>query len=178
MIEDETENRIVAANADASQTVAVIEGTESRIEAASTFGPMRTVHRSYRSESLEALGSVRRLHQSRDECRRIVEQLRRVCDYYQERETWWRNNVASIRMQHSEREHERNIILEASEAEWTTRYSQLQGAATAVSQQMTEQHLFAESQAERLQAIERTASEEINEFRGSAEKAKLELLTI
>ena len=43
---------------------------------------------------------------------------------------------------------------------------------------MTEQHLFAESQAERLQAIERTASEEINEFRGNAEKAKLEFQTI
>ena len=123
MIEDETENRIVAANADAPQTAAVIEGIECRIEAASTFGPMRTVHRSYRADSLDTLGSVRRLHRSRDECRHIADQLRRVCDYYQEKETWWRNSVASIRMQHSEREHERNRILEASEVEWVTRYS-------------------------------------------------------
>ena len=172
MIEDETENRIVAASAGASQTAAVIEGSESRIETASSFGPMRTVHRSYRSESLEALGSVRRLHESRDECRIIAEQLRQVCEYYQERETWWRNSVASVHMQHSEREHERNRILEASEEEWTTKYAQLQGAAAAVSHQMNEQHLFAESQAERLQSIERTAGEEINEFRSNADRVK------
>ena len=173
MIEDETENRIVAANAGSSQAVAMIEGSETRVETASSFGPWRAAHRSYRASSLDSLGSVRSLHRSRDECRHIADQLRRVCDYYQEKEIWWRNNVSSIRMQHSEREHERNRILEASEVEWATRYSQLQGAAAAVSQQMTEQHLFAESQAERLQAIERSANEEINEFRGNAEKASL-----
>ena len=51
MIEDETENRIVAANAGSSQAVAMIEGSEIRVETASSFGPWRAAHRSYRASS-------------------------------------------------------------------------------------------------------------------------------
>ena len=123
MIEDGVEDRIVAADANAPPVPAMIAGVESRIEAATTFGPVRTVLRSYLSESAEALGSVRRLRESRDECHYIAEQLRLVCEYYQGREMWWRNGVESMQMQHSEREQERDRLLEASQEEWTIKYA-------------------------------------------------------
>ena len=88
MIEDGVEARIIAADANAPPVPAVIAGVESRVEAVTAFGPIRTVHRSYRAESAEALGSARRLRESRDECHNIAVQLRLVCEYYQGREMW------------------------------------------------------------------------------------------
>ena len=115
MIEDGVEDGNDAADANAPPVPAMIAGVESRIEAATTYGPVRTVLRSYLAESAEALGSVRQLRVSRDECNHIAEQLRKTCEYYQGREMWWRNSVGSLQMQHSEREQERDRLLEASQ---------------------------------------------------------------
>ena len=168
MIVDKVEDRILPAEANAPPAPAVITGVESRVEAATAFGPIRTVHRSYRAESSEALGSARRLRESRDECQHIIEQLRQVCEYYQGREMWWRNGVESMQMQHSEREQERDELLEASQEEWTVQYAELQSTAAAASQRMHDQHQLVEALANRLQATENTANEEVNRLRTDA----------
>ena len=55
MIEDGVEDGNDAADANAPPVPAMIAGVESRIEAATTYGPVRTVLRSYLAESAEAL---------------------------------------------------------------------------------------------------------------------------
>ena len=75
---------------------------------------------------------------------------------------WWRNGVESMQMQHSEREQERDRLLEASQEEWTIKYAELQSTAVAASQQMQNQHHLAETRAARLQMTERMADEEVN----------------
>ena len=159
MIEDRTEDGIVVADANAPPPPAFVTGAESRIEVASTFGPIRTTHRSYRAESAEAMGSMRQLRESREECHFFAEQLRRACETCQVREMWWRNGVESMQMQHSEREQERDALLEASQEQWTIKYAELQGTAAAASQRMHDQHQLVEAIAGRLQTTENTAHE-------------------
>ena len=80
MIVDRVEDRIIPHEGLQSRAPAVIGGVERRVEGMGPFGPIRTVHRRYLSESSEALGSARRLRESRDECQHIMQELRQVCE--------------------------------------------------------------------------------------------------
>ena len=98
MIVDRVEEGILPTDGSQSRAPAVIGGVERRVEGIGPFGPIRTVHRRYLAESSEALGSARRLRESREECQHVIQQLRQVCEYTQEREAWWRNGVESMQM--------------------------------------------------------------------------------
>ena len=81
-------------------------------------------------------------------------------------------------MQHSEREHERDALLEASQEEWAIKYAELQSTAVAASQRMHDQHQLVEALASRLQATENTASEEVNRLQNDASEMRQEFVTI
>ena len=63
---------------------------EQRSESPGPFGPIRTVRRMYHTETAEAMGTARRLHESQEECQQVMAQMRRVCEYAEQREVWWR----------------------------------------------------------------------------------------
>ena len=160
MIEDRIQNGVVVVNANAQLLPAIAVGTESTIEAVTAFGPTRATQRTFRVESAEAAGTARQLLNSREECQYLSDQLRRVCEYYQVRDAWWRNGVESMQMEHSERGQEKEALLEASQEGWTMKYAELQSTATAGSQRMHNQHQFIEALTTRLQATESMANEE------------------
>ena len=76
MIVDRVDDRISQTGGSQSNMPAVIEGVETRVEGMGSFGPIRTVHRRYHAETAEALGSARRLRESREECQHVMHQFK------------------------------------------------------------------------------------------------------
>ena len=88
---------------------------EQRSESPGPFGPIRTVRRMYQTESAEAMGTARRLHESQMECQQVMAHMRRVCEYAEQREAWWRKGIESMEMHVTERAQERDRLLEISQ---------------------------------------------------------------
>ena len=161
MIVDQNAESTFATRALQSQEPAIVAAIEQGIENVVPFGPARSVRRRYLAESSEYLGDARRYRDSQEECHRVMFELGQVCEATQEREAWWRRGVESMELNVSEREHERNRLLETSQREWTTRYAELQSTAAAASHQIQNQHSLIEAQAARLHHIESVAEEEL-----------------
>ena len=83
-----------------------------------------------------------------------------------------------MEMNVSEREQERDRILEASQQEWTVRFAELQGTAAAASQQIQNQHNLVEAQIVRLHRAESYAEEEVNALRQDASDLQQEHQTL
>ena len=88
MIVDRAEDRLVPREDLRSRVPALIQGVERRVEGMGTFGPIRTVQRRFLAEYSEDQGYARRIREAREECQSIMQELRRVCEYTQEREAW------------------------------------------------------------------------------------------
>ena len=145
IVDGEAERNFPAATSH-TQEPAIVEGVEHRFEGMTRFGPVRTTRRRIFAESSDALADARRLQLSQEECQFAMTEMRQVCEAAQERESWWRRGVEAMEVDASERDYERDRLLDDSQREWSMKRAELHNAAAAATRQIQNQQSLIEAQ--------------------------------
>ena len=109
---------------------------------------------------------------------RVEGELRAVCEAASEREVWWRRGVEALELDMTDRDAERNCLLESAQAEWARSHAEMRGTADAASRQVQDHVELIEVQSARLLQVENHADREYASLLRGVEEAQRDHLAL
>ena len=161
-----------------SQEIAFVGGVERTVERPGPFGPIRASQRHFVAESAEALGLDDSLRDAQAQYARVADELRAFAEAASEREAWWRRNVETMELGISDRDAQRNRLLEIAESGWVERHAEMRVTADEASRSIAAHAEAVEVQSVRLRQVENHAEREYASLRTGMADAQRDQLAL